>query len=95
VVRGLSVGVALPIGLAVAARRLLAPGRRRAYLPIGVALLVTPLLSKLSILLLSPVFGGGTTEFDQVKMGCPVLWLAALVPAALWSSAGAARVEPG
>jgi hypothetical protein len=96
VVRGLTAAVVLPIGLAVAARRLLAPGRRRAYLPLGVALLVTPLFSKLSILALAPFVGGGTTEFDEIKLGCPVLWLAALVPGAFWSSSDAAApVEPG
>jgi hypothetical protein len=96
VVRGLTAAVALPIGLAAAARGLLAPGRRRAYLPIGVALLVTPLFSKLSLFALSPLIGG-SSEFDEIKMGYPVLWLAALVPGALWSSAGGAPapVEPG
>ena len=96
VVRGLTAAVALPIGLAAAARGLLAPGRRRAYLPVGIALLITPLFSKLSILALSPVVGGGTSEFDEIKMGYPVLWLAALVPGALWSSSDGAPapVEP-
>jgi len=94
VVRAVTVSIALPIGLGVAARGLLAPGRRRAYLPIGVALLVTPLLSRLSLLALSPLVGGGTSEFDEIKMGYPVLWLAALVPGALWSSSEA-PVEPG
>jgi hypothetical protein len=75
-------GMAVCVGLVVAANRFLAPVRRWTVLLLAVALLLAVPLSLVTIAIF-PALNGSDDAIHAVKMRYPVFWTALLVPLAL------------
>jgi hypothetical protein len=75
-------GIAVSVGLAVAAGRFLTPVRGWTVLLLAAALLLALPLSLVTIEIF-PALNGSDDAIHSVKMGYPVFWTALLVPLAL------------